>query len=217
MKKLQIEKFGTLGRERLGHWECGGKPIQSPGLWLTTSSCNVPHLTPETLEMSGTKNFFSGILLSYEKHARSVDVYEAYSQGFAKFCHFQDMPTLLTILDPMVPRKPGFSTIKDISVWGQHHQRERVDHHHYLKGIAALKPDAYVSLCDSDMGNSAKRMQKALKFTHDCIDLMQTYIDDDNVHSPMIGALEGGLDKNVREKEAKLLDKLPISKKSKLI
>ena len=61
MKRFSIEKLGNV-RERLGNWDLANNvpPIQSPGLWLTTSTCGVPHLTPETFEMTGLQEHFAG-------------------------------------------------------------------------------------------------------------------------------------------------------------
>ena len=123
MKKFSIEKLGSV-RERLGSWEVSNHvPVQSPGLWLTTSTCGVPHLTPETFELSGLQEHFAGVLVSYEKQARSIDIYEAYKKGFADFCQFKNFPTLLTVKDPMLTEKSGYSTFKNISVWGENNQR----------------------------------------------------------------------------------------------
>ena len=123
MKRFSIEKLGSV-RERLGSWEVSTHvPVQSPGLWLTTSTCGVPHLTPESFEMSGLQEHFAGVLVSYEKQARSIDIYEAYKKGFADFCDFKNIPTLLTVKDPMLTEKPGYSTFKNISVWGENNQR----------------------------------------------------------------------------------------------
>ena len=86
MKKFNVEKIGSLC-ERLGSWEVinSSKPISSPGLWLTTSACGIPHLTPETYQMAQLNHLFAGYLVSFEKHARSVDVYQAYGKGFNSF------------------------------------------------------------------------------------------------------------------------------------
>ena len=73
--------------------------------------------------MSGLQEHFAGVLVSYEKQARSIDIYEAYKKGFADFCDFKNIPTLLTVKDPMLTEKPGYSTFKNISVWGENNQR----------------------------------------------------------------------------------------------
>lgn len=93
---------------------------------------------------------------------------------------------------------------------------------HYVNGVKALDPDAVVSLCDSDMNqhqntirnnehpvkDSSKRVLKALKFTHECLEVMVEECKSSK--KAIIGALEGGYDKAVREKEAKLLSSLPL-------
>ena len=124
MKKFSIEKIGNIC-ERLGCWELANnlEPVQSPGLWLTTNMCGVPHLTPETFEMTVSRENFAGILFSYEKQARSIDVFEAYKKGFASFCQFKNIPTLLTVMDPMLTSKSGYNNNKNISVWGESNQR----------------------------------------------------------------------------------------------
>ena len=124
MRKFSIEKLGNVC-ERLGCWELANnhEVVQSPGLWLTTNVCGIPHLTPETFEMTVSQEQFSGVLFSYEKQARSIDVYEAYKKGFASFCQFNNMPTLLTVMDPLLTLKPGYNKNNSISVWGEANQR----------------------------------------------------------------------------------------------
>lgn len=209
MKKFTVEKIGSLG-ERIATWELGSHaPISSPGLWLTTSICGVPNLTPETIEMCGVVNHqkFSGILISYEKQSRSIDIFENYQKGFLSFCGLPSLPTLLTVMDPMLKMRPGFNTAKHISVWGECNQREKVDLEHYIRGVKAIDPDAFVSLCDSEL-SSNKRTEKALKFNHDNLSSLLTTFKDNKA---VISALEGGYDKNVREKEAKYLGNLPCN------
>ena len=147
MKRFSIEKLGSV-RERLGSWEVSTHvPVQSPGLWLTTSTCGVPHLTPESFEMSGLQEHFAGVLVSYEKQARSIDIYEAYKKGFADFCDFKNFPTLLTVKDPMLTEKPGYSTFKNISVWGENNQR-------YVRSRPVVPGGAGDAMAPPDFGRS---------------------------------------------------------------
>ena len=212
MTKFSVEKMGKA-RERLGSWELPNQaPIQSPGIWLTTSACGVPNLTPETYEMSVVQQNFAGLLVSYENHARSIDVFEAYQKGFLSFSGFKDMPTLLTVMDPMLKMKSGYNNSNKISVWGQNNQREGVDNAHYLKGVTALSPDAFVTLADSDMSKetASKRVQKALKYTHSGLEFVLNHHNDKVQDKVIIGSLEGHFDKKVRETESKLLSTLPL-------
>ena len=78
----------------------------------------------------------------------------------------------------------------------------------YVNGVKALDPDAFVSLCDSDFSNGSKRIQKALKFSHEWLETLIEKNKDSN--KAIIGALQGGFDKTLREKEAKLLSTLPL-------
>jgi queuine tRNA-ribosyltransferase subunit QTRTD1 len=209
MKKFSVEKIGALGCERLGHWELASHaPISTPGVWLTTSAAGIPNLTPQTLEMADLQPHFSGLLVPFEKHARSVDVYESFGKGFLAFSGLKPTPTLMTVLDPMSKTRSGYNTNKSVSVWGECNQREVVDPAHLMKGFRALKPDAFVALCDSDIpkDGTAKRIMKAtrntLKFTCDCLDDLRQSNDDDGV---VIGAIEGGFDKVARAKESKTM------------
>ncbi len=189
-------------------------PIQSPGLWLTTSACGVPHLTPETLQMSNLLANFSGIHVTYEKQARSIDIYEAYQKGYVSYCGLDSLiPSLLTVKDPSMKSKSGFNTLKSIALWGENDQRVNVDREQYLKGVQALKPDAFLPLCDDDLDkdSSSKRVQKALKFTHESLEFVLDKRDDSGLkNKAIIGALEGGFSKEVRQKEAQLLASLPL-------
>lgn len=212
MKKFTIEKLGKA-RERLSVWELGNHaPICGPGLWLTTTTCGVPNLTPETLQMSGLlqagQHSFAGILASFERQARSMDVFKAYQKGYASFCGLDDVPCLLSVFDPTLKRKSGYSTTKNISVWGECNQRHSVDNDQYLEGIKSLKIDAFVSLHDPDLGTEpgGKRGQKALKFTHQCLEKALERQGKEAV----VGVISGNFDKDLREKETKAMASLPL-------
>ena len=143
MNKFSVERIGKIG-ERLGFWELPNHAaISSPGLWLTTSATGIPNLTPETFEMSCEQKLFSGLLVPYEKHARSIDVYEAYGKGFLAFSGLPRYPTLISVLDPVSETRSGFSTSKSISVWGECDQRHCVEIDEYLKGIRLVKKLKY--------------------------------------------------------------------------
>ena len=147
MRKFSIGKIGQF-RERLGYWELPNHaPIPTPGLWITTGATGIPHLTPETFEISGLKpDLYSGLMASFEKHARSVDVYEAFGKGFLSFCGLskQNFPVLISVYDPSTPIKSGYSNANSVSVWGECNQRHSVNIQDYLNGISALKPDACI-------------------------------------------------------------------------
>ena len=206
MKKFNVEKIGTFG-ERLGRWDVAEnhKDVKSPGLWLTTSACGVPHLTPETIHMSGlmttTNISFAGFLVSYEKHARSIDVYQDFKKGFRRFSGLPDAPIMVTVMDPMLKAKSGYNTSKSISVWGESNHRELVDVHQYKVGLEALKPDIFVSLCDSDIpkdSGSTKRAQKATKFTQNSVD----YLMEQNENCLHVGPIGGSYIELLRQKNA---------------
>ena len=203
MKKFNVEKIGTFG-ERLGRWDVAEnhKDVKSPGLWLTTSACGVPHLTPETIQMSGLMTLsFAGFLVSYEKHARSIDVYQDFKKGFRRFSGLPDAPIMVTVMDPMLKAKSGYNTSKSISVWGESNHRELVDVHQYKVGLEALKPDIFVSLCDSDIpkdSGSTKRAQKATKFTQNSVD----YLMEQNENCLHVGPIEGSYIELLRQKNA---------------
>lgn len=203
MKKFNVEKIGSFG-ERLGRWDVAENHVKSPGLWLTTSACGVPHLTPETLQMSGLLSTlsFAGFLVSFEKHARSIDVYQDFQKGFRIFSGLPDAPILLTVMDPMLKAKSGYNTSKSISVWGEANHRELVSVHQYKAGLEALKPDIFVSLCDSDIpkidSGSSKRAQKATKFTQNSVD----YLMEQNENCLHVGPIGGSYSELLRQKNA---------------
>ena len=210
LTKFNIEKLGHCnGGERIGTWELPNNHlVQSPGLWLTTSACGVPHLTPETLQMTHLlDNNFAGLLVSYEKHARSIDVYQDYKKGFRSFAGLPStLPVMLTIMDPMLKSKSGYNTAQSISVWGECKQRESVTVQQYQTGVNALKPDIFVSLCDSDFeGGSNKRAQKATKFTQNSVDVL---INQENfLH---VGPIGGSYNEQLRVKTAQWMATKPL-------
>ena len=209
MKKFTLEKIGSLG-ERLGAWELGGHaPISSPGLWLLTSTAGVPHLTPESLELADLQRHFSGLLIPFEKHARSVDVFEAFGKGFLAFSGLRKCPTLMTVLDPSLKMKSGYSTGNSISVWGESNQRQPVDNDLFLKGVKAIDPDSFVALCDADIPKDAsgKKVNKLVKFNAESLNVC---LDNNVGDKCVIAAIEGGYATKIREACAKALATVPV-------
>ena len=195
IRKFSIGKFGQFG-ERLGFWELSNHaPIPTPGLWITTGATGIPHLTPETFEISGLKpDLFSGLMASFEKHARSVDVYEAYGKGFLSFCGIkQNFPVLISVYDPSTPIKSGFSNANSVSVWGECNQRHSVSIQDYLSGISALKPDAFIVLHNGDVKSinqdkiSAKKIRKITEFNQKSL---RTMIEKAPKDCAVVGVIE---------------------------
>ncbi len=211
--RFSTQVFGS--NRRLGFWSIKNfDDIKSPGVWLTTDGTGVPHLVPETVSISGIADKFAGLLLAYENHSRSSDVFEAYGKGFLSFSGLgldRPCPTMLTIMDPCLAGKTGYNGDKTISVWGEQNQRERVDAKHFIRGVRALKPDVVVGLCDGDIPKDAtvKRLRKAItnteKFTKECF---QELTKDSSTAPVFISPLEGGYSRSTRKEEAVKQSKL---------
>ena len=126
-------------------------------------------------------------------------------QGLAKFIGLPERPLVLTVQDPAEKVKSGYHNTNAVSVWFRDN-RVLVSPLEYIKGITAIQPDVFVSLCDGDteMGASNKRISKAVSKTIDFLDtcIGQRDLTDSLMKTGVIGAVEGGLNSKARTKSA---------------
>ena len=111
----------------------------------------------------------------------------------------------MTVQDPSEKVKSGYHNTNAVSVWFRDN-RVLVSPLEYVKGITAIQPDVFVSLCDGDteMGASNKRISKAVSKTVDFLDtcIGQRDLTDSLMKTGVIGAVEGGLNSKARTKSA---------------
>ena len=123
----------------------------------------------------------------------------------AKFIGLPERPLVLTVQDPAEKVKSGYHNTNAVSVWFRDN-RVLVSPLEYIKGITAIQPDVFVSLCDGDteMGASNKRISKAVSKTIDFLDtcIGQRDLTDSLMKTGVIGAVEGGLNSKARTKSA---------------
>ena len=110
---------------------------------------------------------------------------------------------MLTVQDPAEKVKSGYHNTNAVSVWFRDN-RVLVSPLEYIKGISAIKPDVFVSLCDGDTDSFAsnKRISKAVSKTIDFLDtcIGQRDLTDSLMKTGIIGAVEGGLNSKARTK-----------------
>lgn len=185
-------------------WEVGETvpTIKTPGVWLTTATVGVPHMTPETLSLTFGDllgDLFAGQLVPFEKHARTIDIFEAWNKGYKSYANLPlQGPCLVTIRDPLKASKRGYNTNKAVSVWGESNQRHSVDTKEYTKGIKALKPEAIVALNDGDTPKNcpAQKVNKCVMKNLKYLDETLEGQSDNNL--AVLAALQGGYDSQSR-------------------
>ena len=141
-----------------------------------------------------------------QKYKRSFfKIYVFFIEGLAKFMGLPERPLVLTVQDPAEKVKSGYHNTNAVSVWFRDN-RVLVSPLDYIKGITAIKPDVFVSLCDGDteMGASNKRISKAVSKTINFLDtcIGQRDLTDSLMKVGVIGAVEGGLNSKARTKSA---------------
>jgi len=202
--KFLVEQTAKAG-ERLGQLEIVNERFHAtPVALLTTRYGSVPHLTRDTLKhVSAAEQ--APLLVAYQHHVNQVKMLEKYGKGLAKFIGLPERPLVLTVQDPSEKVKSGYHNTNAVSVWFRDN-RVLVSPLEYIKGITAIQPDVFVSLCDGDteMGASNKRISKAVSKTVDFLDtcIGQKDLTDSLMKTGVIGAVEGGLNSKARTKSA---------------
>jgi len=205
--KFVLEHVGKAG-ERLGHLELVNDAALSqvtPLPLLLTRYGAVPHLTHDTLKHVSAVDHVP-LLVPYQHHVKQIKVLEKYGHGLARFIGLCDRQVVLTIMSPEEETRTGYHNNASVSVWSRDN-KEVVSPLDYIQGLSSLKPDSFLGLCDGDTlpGCSNKRVSKSvsksLSFLETCIG--QRDLTPSLLKTPIIGAIEGGLDVKARAKSVK--------------
>jgi queuine tRNA-ribosyltransferase subunit QTRTD1 len=224
-KQFRIEHLGRSFKERLGLWSGEKNNVATPAVWITSQGGAIPNLTPETIQYLTTNAQFAGILVPFQYHTRDVEVLEKFKKGIDVFMGLppNQWNILVVPQDPGIENRQGYHTNKDISLWDCTGNRVPVDFNLYNRGVHAMRPDAYVSLCDGETPKNcpkkriAKATAKSLKFLDQ--HLAHTCEISDNDDAPKLcavkesfifGAIEGGYDIETRKYSAKELSERPV-------
>ena len=128
---------------------------------------------------------------------------EAYGAGAASYMGFGGMPTLVAPNCPLTPTPSGYNSKKSIALW-DNGDRMATTSGSYERGLKAMKPDAYVALCDGDTPKDAsnKRLSKAVSQTVKLLDDCLTNYTLSS-HPILFASVEGGYDLQARRACAK--------------
>jgi len=211
MMRLVIEHVGK-GGERAGQLEMrGGRVLATPLLLTSTRGGAVPHLTRETLGFMNHK--FPPVNLPFQYHVKQTKVLELFGKGIGNFIGLSESASWVTVQDPSEKTPSGYHGAKNVSVW-QATNKTLVDSQTYMRGIKAMDPDVFVSLCDGDTppGCSNKRtsksVSKSLEFLDECLELKNQMLE--LTDTAIIGAVEGGREPKARERSAKETASRPV-------
>ena len=114
--------------------------------------------------------------------------------------------------DPSEPAKLGYHANKYVSIW-DNGNRESVTVTSYMSAVDAMRPNAFVALCDGETPKESqgKRIAKAVAQTINCLDdtLVAREAAAAKVEcSPILfGAFEGGYDVKARRMAAEQMAK----------
>jgi len=214
MMKFVLEHVGKAG-ERLGHLELVSDSALSqvtPLPLLLTRYGAVPHLTRDTLKHVSAVDHVP-LLVPYQHHVKQLKVLEKYGQGLARFIGLGERQVVLTVMSPEDETRTGYHNNTSVSVWSRDN-KEVVTPLDYIQGLSSLKPDLFLGLCDGDTlpGCSNKRVSKSvsksLSFLETCIG--QRDCIPSLLKTPIIGAIEGGLDVKARTKSVKEVTSMDV-------
>ena len=130
--------------------------------------------------------------------------------GIADFMGYPGINILICPQDPSEPAKLGYHANKYVSIW-DNGNRESVTVASYMSAIEAMKPNAFVALCDGETPKDCqgKRIAKAVAQTINCLDETLVARENAKVDCPPIlfGAFEGGYDVKARRMSAEQIVK----------
>jgi len=207
MKRFSLingASMATAGAERAGLLELNnGSSAKTPGLWVTTRCFAVPNLTPETWQQLDA-SLFAGFLVPFQHITNRIPVMEAYGAGAASYMGYKGATVLVAPQDPLTPTPSGYNSRKSISLW-DNGDRMATTSSSYQSGIKAIRPDAYVALCDADTPKGApnKRVSKAVSKS---LELLDDCLTNFTLPSPspfLFASVQGGFDAQARRACAK--------------
>ena len=225
--QFRIEQLGRSFKERLGIWSTEKKSVKTPAVWIATQGGAIPNLTPETIRYLTSNAKFAGLLIPFQYHTRDVEVLEKFKKGIDAFMGLapQQWNILVAPQDPGVDLRLGYHTNKDISLWDSTGNRVPVNFAFYNRAIHAMRPDAYVPLCDGETPKDCPKKRVA-KATAKSLSFLDQHLEktcykensDINVDPPshtkkdslIFGAVEGGFDVEARKVSAKQVAERPV-------
>lgn len=123
--------------------------------------------------------------------------------GVAAYYGYPDHRTLVVPQDPSLSTPTGYHSNKHISLW-DNDDRMSISLSTYCDGVRAMKPTAFVALCDGDTPRvtSNKRVSKAVNRSLSLLD--ETLLDHEADRGPLLfAAVEGGYDEKGRRASAR--------------
>jgi len=168
-------------------------------------------------EPNASEQLFAGFLVPFQHIANRIDVMEAYGAGAASYMGYPGMRTLVAPQDPLTPSLSGYHSNKYISLW-DNGDRMNTDAVSYERGLKAMRPEAFVALCDADTpkppppsddkakgeavskavrtSGSNKRLSKAVKKS---LELLDATLTNYSLRQPFLFAsVQGGYDMKAR-------------------
>ena len=121
---------------------------------------------------------------------------------------FPGMTTLVCPQNPSEPAKLGYHANKYVSIW-DNGNRVSVNVDSYMAGIEAMKPNAFVALCDGETpkDSAAKRIAKSATRTIEYLDDTFVVLSRSQTTASVFAAVEGGHDAKMRRTSAELTSK----------
>ncbi|CAL7935665.1 unnamed protein product [Xylocopa violacea] len=185
--------------------------FETPLALVYTKRGSIPHLTKDVFKMvTSIPQMLSVSLTS------TVSMFESIkdtSTNFATFVGLKEYINFLTIHDPAYSTLSGFHETDSIPVWTRNGKRV-ITANKYMDIVEAFRPDMYVALCDGDtnINSSKKRVSKAVQrsmtFFEQCFAKHSS--SEMLKSSEILGAIEGGYDKESRKLSINYLKDKPL-------
>ena len=121
---------------------------------------------------------------------------------------FPGMTTLVCPQNPSEPAKLGYHAHKYVSIW-DNGNRVSVTVDTYMAGVEAMKPNAFVALCDGETpkDSAPKRIAKSATRTIEYLDDTHVVMSRSTTSASVFAAIEGGYDAKMRRTSAELTSK----------
>lgn len=189
------------------------KEVATPACMLYTRGGCAPYLTGDMLKKVG-----SAPKVGHFPVPNIIDGKQSLAEfpnGIMEFAAIDDMCVLsyISCQDPAVSVPTGFNDKTGSAVWSKG-GKTKLDINAFMKFQAALKPDIYQALCDSDTDRESgkKRLNKSVERTLRFLDKCIEEHEGNQVFSEtsIFGSIVGGFSEEERVRCAKETIKRPV-------
>lgn len=208
--KFSVNPSGRLGA-RVGSitfdkCQSSSVTVQTPCSLTTTKFGQVPHLIPDVLRITDTSVDLIHASLDTQVHLQKA--MRATGMSLKKLSANKSGQLYSSVESPLLDRRTGFNTNKNVSVWTSAGRHE-INPDTFMELQCDVEPVVFEVLHDADVPEDAsdkriiKSITRSIKYLERCLELLPKFPRLENVS--MLGALLGGSSLAHRSRAAKQL------------